>query len=308
MTRTITLSDGKKIPALGWGNGSGGMNRNPDKALSAGVIALKAGIHHIDTAQIYLTEVAAAGAIKEAGFTKADVWVTSKLGKQGLSVDPKTIRENVQGTLDQLGFKPDLYLIHNPFVAEAGDGNIAKLWTILEDLVQNGPLEGVSLGVSNFRPQDLKEILAVAKIKPVANQLEFHPYVLTHLQPVLDICSANGIVIESYGPLTPVLRHPTGGPLKPILERIAQRVSKEAGKTVDPTSVLLLWTIQKGAVAVTTSTREENIKTLASVDGLPDLTADEIKEIEETGRKVHYRHYREHMEKDFAVPDLPSDL
>ncbi|WWD17901.1 hypothetical protein CI109_102346 [Kwoniella shandongensis] len=308
MTRTITLSDGKKIPALGWGNGSGGLGRNPGKAQPAGLYALKAGIHHIDTAQIYETEEAASSTIKESGLDKKDIWVTTKIGKQGLAIDPKVIRENVQSSLDKLGFKPDLYLVHNPFVPEAGKGNIAKFWTILEDLVKDGTLEGVSLGVSNFRPQDLKEVLEVATIKPVANQLEYHPYTLSHIQPVLDICAENNITIESYGPLTPLLRHPTGGPIKPILERIATRLSKEAGKTVPPSSVLLLWTIQKGVVAVSTSGKEENIKTLAEVDGLPDLTQDEIKEIEETGRKVHFRHYREHMEKDFPLPDLPKDL
>lgn len=64
--------------------------------------------------------------------------------------------------------KPDLLLIHNPFVVQ--DGNISQFWTYLEDLVLDGTLEGVSLGVSNFRPQDLEAILRVARIKPAANR------------------------------------------------------------------------------------------------------------------------------------------
>ena len=101
----------------------------------------------------------------------------------------------------------------------------------------------------------------------------------------------HGIVIESYGPLTPILRHPTGGPLKPILARIAERVSKSTGKDVDSATVLLLWTIAKGVVAVTASTNPDNIKKIAAADGLPDLTKEDMEEIESAGRKVHFRHY-----------------
>ncbi|WRT64123.1 uncharacterized protein IL334_001052 [Kwoniella shivajii] len=302
MPRTITLSDGKAIPALGWGNGSGGLNGKEDPAIEFGITALKAGIKHIDTAELYKTEVATGEAIKQAGAKKDDIWVTSK----GLSAAPEALKENVKDRIAKLGFKPDLLLIHNPFVPESG--KIAQFWTLLEDLVLDGTLEGVSLGVSNYRPQDLKAVLDVARIKPVVNQLEYHPYVLTHLQPVLDIHAQHGIVTEAYGPLTPLLRHPSGGPIKPILERIAGRLSKETGKEVDAQSVLLLWTIQKGVVAVTTSTKVKNIEKIVQVDTLPDLTQEEIKEIEETGRKVHFRNYKEHMEKDFATPNLPEDL
>jgi diketogulonate reductase-like aldo/keto reductase len=123
-------------------------------------------------------------------------------------------------------------------------------------------------------------------------ELEYHPYVLNHLDPVLAIQAKHGIVSESYGPLTPLLRHPTGGPLKPVLQRIAQRLSKDTGKPVDDATVLLLWTVQKGVVAVTTSGNPDNIKKLVEVDSLPDLTDAELKEIEEVGRKVHFRHYK----------------
>lgn len=75
-------------------------------------------------------------------------------------------------SLAKLETKPDLLLIHNPFVPEAG--KTAEFWTKLEDLVLDGTLEGVSLGVSNYRPQDLEAILAVARIKPVVNRKLLH--------------------------------------------------------------------------------------------------------------------------------------
>ncbi|WVF70607.1 hypothetical protein IAT40_005399 [Kwoniella sp. CBS 6097] len=302
MTRTIKLSDGTSIPALGWGNGSGGLNGNNDPAVEFGIEALKAGLRHIDTAELYKTEKATAEAIKKAGVDRKDVFITTK----NKSATPEAVRAVVEERIAFLGGKPDLLLIHNPFVIE--QGKIGQYWTLLEDLVHDGTLEGVSLGVSNFRPQDLEDVLKVARIKPVVNQFEFHPYVLTHLEPVLAIHAKHGIKIEAYGPLTPLLRHPTGGPIKPILERIAARIQKETGKQVDIANVLQLWTIQYGAVAVTTSTNAGRIKKLAEVDGLPNLTSEEVKEIEEAGKKVHFRHYKEHMTKDFSEPDLPSDL
>lgn len=216
--------------------------------------------------------------------------------------EPGVIREAVLESLAKLDTRPDLLLIHNPFVGDAANqGKIAEFWRILEDMVFDGTLHNVSLGFSNFRPQDVKEVLKVARINPVVNQLEFHPYVLAQLEPLLEYQKKNGITTEAYGPLTPLLRHPTGGPVKPVLERIAR------AHGCDPASVLYLWTVQKGVVAVTTSTNPDNIKKIADVNSLPDLTADEIKQIDDAGKQVHFRYYKEHMTKDYPAPDLPED-
>ena len=91
----------------------------------------------------------------------------------GLSENPISaddIRASVQGSLDRLGFIPNLFLIHNPFIPTKGGMSIAEFWGHLEDLVNDGTLKGCSLGVSNFRPVDLEEVLKVAKIKPVVNR------------------------------------------------------------------------------------------------------------------------------------------
>ncbi|WWC99461.1 hypothetical protein V866_006364 [Kwoniella sp. B9012] len=302
MSRTIKLSDGKSIPAIGWGNGTGGLFGNHDPATTSGVQALKAGIYHIDTAEIYKTEQATYEALKQAGVKREDVWITTK----NLSPDIEVVRSNVQERIKLLGSKPDLLLIHFPTVPQAG--TTSQFWTILEDLVYDGTLEGVSLGVSNFRPQDLEDVLKVARIKPVVNQLEYHPYVLEHLQPVLDIGEKHNIITESYGLLTPILRHPTGGPLKPVLEKIAKRLSSETGKEVDTASVLTLWALQKNVIVVTSSRNPDNLKKISEIDSLPQLSKEELNEIEEAGRKVHFRHYKVHMSKDFPNPNLPEDI
>lgn len=114
-------------------------------------------------------------------------------------------------------------------------------------------------------------------------ELEYHPYVLAHLDPVQAIHEEHNIVVAAYGPLTPILRHP-GGPLKPVLDRLAEKYKTE------PTSILLRWTIQKNVVAITTSTNTSRLAGLAGVYDL-ELTPEEVAEIEEVGRKVYFRHY-----------------
>lgn len=125
----------------------------------------------------------------------------------------------------------------------------------------------------------------------IPRQIEYHPYLLAHLAPVLAIQAQHGIVTEAFGPLTPAVRHPTGGPLRPFLSQIAQRLHKESGKAVDDTSVLLLWTKAKGVVAVSASGNPENIKQIALAQTLPDLTKEEVAEIDRIGASIHFRHY-----------------
>lgn len=150
--------------------------------------------------------------------------------------------------------------------------------------------------------------------------MEFHPYLLAHTQPVIDIQEKHGIVTQAYGPLSPVLRHP-GGPLRPVLEKIAKRLG------TDEANVLLKWTTQKGVVAITTSSNEGRIQKMAGVDKLDKLTEEEMAEIDKVGRSVHFRSYavsdlpslalassrvveadfyQEHMSKDFPAPNLPD--
>jgi diketogulonate reductase-like aldo/keto reductase len=135
-------------------------------------------------------------------------------------------------------------------------------------------------------------------------ELEYHPYVLAHLDPILKIQEQHNIVTEAYGPLTPILRHPSGGPLKPILARIAKRLgTSPSGVKVDEGTVLLLWTMAKGVVAVTASTKVENLKKMSEIQTWGDLTAEEIKEIEEAGRKVHFRGYKVGLTTGMAYGD-----
>lgn len=72
--------------------------------------------------------------------------------------------------MDKLEFTPNLLLIHNPFIPGKAGVSIGEFWTHLESLVEDGTLKGCSLGMSNFRPSDIEEVMKVAKIKPVVNR------------------------------------------------------------------------------------------------------------------------------------------
>lgn len=115
---------------------------------------------------------------------------------------------------------------------------------------------------------------------------------MTHLAPVLELQQQHGIVTESYGALTPLLRHPTGGPLKPVLSAIAAKVSQKTGKPIDEATVLLLWTRAMGAVAVTASGNPTRMQWLGELAELPQLlTEADVEEISQIGKKYHFRHY-----------------
>jgi diketogulonate reductase-like aldo/keto reductase len=114
---------------------------------------------------------------------------------------------------------------------------------------------------------------------------------MTHVQPVIDLQSKYKIVTQAYASLAPTTRHPTGGPLKAVLGKIAETLTSESGVLVDKSGVLLLWIMAKGGVCITSSGSEERISRMADLEKVRDLNADEIDEIDEAGRKVHFRQW-----------------
>lgn len=208
--------------------------------------------------------------------------------KPGIALED--LRDSVKQSIARLGRQPDLLLIHNPFVAPKG--RLVEFWKILEDMKDDGSLTA-SLGVSNFRPQDFEALLPHCRHKPTVNQLEYHPYVLSHLDRVLSLMAEHDIRPAAYGPMSPVLRHPskTGGPIGPLLDRAAARLARESGTEVDAAMVCLLFCRAKGVIAVSASANPANIEKLARTQSLPDLTNDEVSEIEQTARKFHFQAY-----------------
>ena len=195
---TITLNDGNKIPEVGFGtykatNGAG------YKVVSD---AIRAGYRLLDTAKVYENEEDVAKAIKESGIPREDFFITSKLDRNMLGYD--SAKAELEQTLKRLDTDYlDLYLLHWPRAdyGKPGFDDWKRLdiesWTALEELQREGKIK--SIGVSNFLPHHLQNLLEHARVVPAVNQLELHPgYMQVH---ACDFCKTHGIVLEAWSPV-----------------------------------------------------------------------------------------------------------
>lgn len=195
--------------------------------------------------------------------------------------------------------KVDLLLIHWPFLSgKNGYPTLAESWLGLEALKKRGLAK--SIGVSNYRIKDLELTLSVAAPNSIAvNQIELHPYIYERSKPLLAFCKAQNITIEAYAPTAPLNKFP-GGPLDPVLDRIAAAVSARSGKTVVPSQILLKWISQLGHVVVTTSGKDWRMKEQLESYAIGELLQSEMEEIEIVGATVvgNKRVYMPHMDDD----------
>ncbi|EPS94973.1 hypothetical protein FOMPIDRAFT_1133350 [Fomitopsis schrenkii] len=272
----IKLNNGTTIPSIAFGTWTlGGGQQSTDKVDQA----LSVGFNHVDTAQSYRNEYEAGVAIHESGLARSDLYITTKYsGLNGLGIET-----SIHNSLNNLGVDyVDLYLIHHPRLAVP---DIPTAWSKMEKLQSDGLVK--SIGVSNFNVPQLQTLLSSAKIKPVANQILFHPYVLGQQAPIVEFGRANGIVSEAYSVLTP-LTHQTGGPVDKPLKEIAARLNAE------PEQVLLAWAKLKGVVVVTASTRKERLEKYLAAGDLA-LTTEDVAAIDAAGiigaRRITARTY-----------------
>ncbi|KAH8818649.1 Aldo/keto reductase [Flagelloscypha sp. PMI_526] len=267
--QTLTLNDGREIPEIGFGTGTAWYGREATKAV---VEALESGFVHLDTAQWYDNEESVGDAISRGIVAREKVWVTTKFGGGDIETEfQKSLTKLI--SYDQLQLDAvDLYLIHFPkYTPDIGAG-----WKKFEELQERGLAK--SIGVSNFTIQDLQILLKTAKVKPAVNQVRFHPYNYSENKELLEFASAHGIIIQSYGTLNPLTKE-AGGPLDPILQRIATRI----GGT--PAQVIFLWARQKGVVVVTTTVKKERMDEYLTTPQLPPLTPEDIADIDTAGKK-----------------------
>jgi len=269
--------DGNKlgIPVIGYGTGTewytGDQNGPINHELVASIkLALSLGFTHLDAAEMYGTDKEIGVAINESGIPREKLFVTTKV-YSGIQ-DPALSLNNSLARL-KLDYV-DLYLIHGPFFSGI---TIKEAWVKMEEVHKSGKAKAI--GVSNFRPQDLDEILSIASVKPAVNQIEYNPYLQ---QPdIVAACHKHGIIVEAYGPLTPLFRK-SGGPIDAVLHEIASAHKKT------PSQILLRWSTQKGNVVVTTSRNEGRLKDILDIFSF-SLTNEEIKKIDEEGSKLQHR-------------------
>jgi len=167
MTKLFTLNTGAAIPWLGFGTGTALYGKDAANLVR---MAIDNKITHLDGAQMYNNEDTLGTGIKAAGKPRSELFVTTKLANLAPG---QTVKESLKASLNKLGLDyVDLFLIHDPTPATK-EGKLAQWWEGMEEVHREGLAK--SIGVSNFRVEDLKIILDSGKIVPAVNQAGFLP-------------------------------------------------------------------------------------------------------------------------------------
>ncbi|OSX55459.1 aldo/keto reductase [Anoxybacillus ayderensis] len=237
-----TLHNGVRMPWFGLGVYK---VQEGDEVIRSVRTALEVGYRHIDTAAFYENEEGVGQAIRESGIRREEVFVTTKVwnSDQGYESTLKAFHTS----LKKLGFDYiDLYLVHWPVKEK-----YKETYKALEKLYKDGFVRAI--GVSNFQIHHLEHILADCEIKPMVNQVEFHPR-LTQKE-LLAFCKQHQIQLEAWSPLM------RGGELlnEPTLVDIAQKYEKT------PAQVILRWDLQHEVVTIPKSVTPQRIAQNANI-------------------------------------------
>lgn len=225
-------------------------------------LAIKAGYRSIDTAAIYGNEKAVGegirAGIKEAGISREDLFITSKVwnSDQGYETTLAAYEESLKKLeLDYL----DLYLVHWPV-----EGKYKDTWRALETLYKEKRVRAI--GVSNFQIHHLQDVMKDAEIKPMINQVEYHPR-LTQKE-LQAFCKEQGIQMEAWSPLMQgqLLDNET-------LQEIAEKHDKTTAQ------VILRWDLQNGVITIPKSTKEHRIIANADIFNF-ELTKEDMEKID----------------------------
>ncbi len=237
----VQLNTGASIPQVGLG-----VWQTPRGEATRDVVAtaLRLGYRHVDTARIYGNERDVGLGVRDSGVAREQIFVTTKLWNDDQGFD--SALRAFDASLSRLGLEyVDLYLLHWPVARQR-----LESWRALERI--HAEKRARAIGVSNFMPSHLEELLARAQVVPAVNQIEVHPF-LQHRE-TRALCAKRGIVVEAYSPLTHGRR--LGDP---VVKAVAERVGRS------PAQVLLRWAIQHDMVVLPKSTREARIKENAAL-------------------------------------------
>ncbi|MET8176876.1 aldo/keto reductase [Streptomyces clavifer] len=250
----VTLNNGIQIPVLGFGV----YTIAPEHTEQVVTEALAVGYRLIDTAAAYENEEAVGRAIAKSGIPRDELFVTTKLWVQDAGDD--SAKRAFERSLRRLGLDYlDLYLIHQPF------GDYYGAWRAMQNLNRQGAARAI--GVSNFYPDRLVDLIDHNEITPAVNQIETHPYFQRGAEQ--DLMRNRGVQLGSWGPLA-------HGRDDLFTHRILNEIATAHGKSV--AQVVLRWLIQRGIVVIPKSVRPERMAENVDVFDFR-LTEDEMNRI-----------------------------
>jgi diketogulonate reductase-like aldo/keto reductase len=203
------------------------------------VDAIQTGYSHIDTAASYMNEEAVGRGIKQSGVAREELFITTKLWIQGNGYEGT--RKAFENSLKRLQLDYiDLYLIHQPF------GDVYGEWRAMEELYQQGKIRAI--GVSNFQPDRIMDLMVHNKITPAVNQIEVNPF---HQQiETQKFLEDNSVRVEAWAPFAEgrnnIFQNET-------LSLIAAKHNKSVAQ------IILRWLVQRGVVALAKSVRKERM-------------------------------------------------
>lgn len=232
----IVLNNGVEMPILGFGVFQ---VRDAEICERSVYEAIQTGYRLIDTAASYLNEDAVGKAIKRSGVTREELFVTTKLWIQdaGYERTKKAFEKSLHRLqLDTL----DLYLIHQPF------GDVYGSWRAMEELYREGRIRAI--GVSNFQPDRIMDLIVHNEVVPAVNQIETHPF--NQQIETQKFLQENNVQIESWGPFAE-------GKNNIFQNELLLSIAGKYRKTV--AQVILRWLTQRGVVVIPKSVRKERI-------------------------------------------------
>ncbi|MGP4076529.1 aldo/keto reductase [Halobacillus sp. K22] len=232
LTETVTLNNGIHMPKLGLGVYKMEEEQEVVRAVKS---AVDIGYRHLDTASFYGNESGLGRGIRESGVPREELFITTKVwnDEQGY----KETLEAFERSLDRLGLEYlDLYLIHWPV-----PGKFTDTWKAMEKLYRDGRVKAI--GVCNFMEHHLDELMKEAQVKPVVDQVEFHPRL--YQEDLLRYCQDRDILLEAWSPLA------RGNYFdEPVLQELAAHYKKTAAQ------IILRWHWQHGVIIIPKSSNK----------------------------------------------------
>lgn len=253
--QNVTLNNGVKMPIIGFG-----VYQVPDAEECENAVyeALMAGYRLIDTAAGYLNEEAVGRAIKRSGVPREELFITTKLWVQDAGYESAKLAFAKSLKKLQLDYL-DLYLIHQPF------GDYYGAWRAMEDLYREGKIKAI--GVSNFLPDRLMDLIVHNEIVPAVNQVETHPF-YQQIESAA-FMKEQGVQHQSWAPFAEGKSNMFGNE---VLASIAEKHNKSVAQ------VVLRWLVQREVVVIPKSVRKERIVENFDIFDF-ELSADDMQQI-----------------------------